>query len=212
MAVYLVDDIVRDVRIALDRNMESAPLADIGDVDTLALDEIVRSKVVEAVRTVHSDAPVHLLDGGHNFGDAVYWKEKECGWILLPEDFMRLVVFRMSDWERPVYEAKEPEGPDWERQSSRFKGIRGTAQKPECFITFRPEGRALEFYSCKSEDATVTKGVYLPYPSVDGQDGIEVCSKCRRAVDYTAASLVLSTLGDNEKAAVFAELAKNAMV
>jgi hypothetical protein len=71
MNVYRLEEIAKDVRIAIDRNSNSNALVEIGDVDTLALDDIIMSKVVEAVRRVHSDAPVHLLDGGYSFGDAL---------------------------------------------------------------------------------------------------------------------------------------------
>lgn len=73
MTVYQLDDIAKDVRIALDQNMASDTLAAIGDVDTLALNDIIKSKIVEAVKRVHSSAPPYLLDGGHNFGDAIFW-------------------------------------------------------------------------------------------------------------------------------------------
>ena len=72
-------------------------MKEIGDVDTLALNDIIKSKIIEAVKRVHSSAPPYLLDGGHNFGDEVYWQKCESGWVLLPEDFMRFVVFQMSD-------------------------------------------------------------------------------------------------------------------
>lgn len=100
MTVYHLDEIAGDVRIALDQNTTSDVLKEIGDVDTLALNDIIKSKIIEAVKRVHSSAPPYLLDGGHNFGDEVYWQKCESGWVLLPEDFMRFVVFQMSDWER----------------------------------------------------------------------------------------------------------------
>ena len=49
---YKVEDFIREVRIALDRNMSSDALAALGDTDTLALDDIIRSKVMDSVRTV----------------------------------------------------------------------------------------------------------------------------------------------------------------
>lgn len=212
MAVYQTDRIGRDVRIALDRNMTSDALKLIGDVDTLALDDIIKSKILEAVKRVHSAAPAHLLDGGYNFGDAIYWKEHESGWTLLPEDFMRFVVFQMDDWERAVFYPINTDDPEYEKQSSRFKGIRGTYQRPVCAISIRPEGRIMEFYSCRTKDAKVSRAVYLPYPKFDKYGAVEICERCYEAVIYTIAALVLTTFGDAEKSAALNELAKTALI
>lgn len=212
MRVYHLDKIAKDVRIALDQNMSSDTLVEIGDVDTLSLNDIIKSKIAEAVKRIHSDAPSYLLDGGYNFGDAIYWRPMECGWVLLPEDFMRLVVFEMDDWERPVYHAISTDDTDYEKQSSRFKGIRGTAQRPICAIAIRPEGRVLEFYSCTSEGAMVSRAVYLPYPKVDRDGAIEICQRCYDAVVYTVAALVLTSYGDTDKSAALSELAKSALI
>ncbi len=212
MTVYHLDEIAKDVRIALDQNTTSDVLKEIGDVDTLALNDIIKSKVVEAVKRIHSSAPPYLLDGGHNFGEEVYWKKGESGCVLLPEDFMRFVVFQMSDWERAVFYPISVDDPEYEKQSSRFKGIRGTTQRPVCAISIRPEGRVLEFYSCKSEDATVSRAVYLPYPQIDKYGAIEICQRCYDAVVYTIAALVLTTFGDVEKSSALNELAKSVLI
>lgn len=212
MTVYHLDEIAKDVRIALDQNTTSDVLKEIGDVDTLALNDIIKSKVVEAVKRIHSSAPPYLLDGGHNFGEEVYWKKNESGCVLLPEDFMRFVVFQMSDWERAVFYPISVDDPEYEKQSSRFKGIRGTTQRPVCAISIRPEGRVLEFYSCKSEDATVSRAVYLPYPQIDKYGAIEICQRCYDAVVYTIAALVLTTFGDVEKSSALNELAKSVLI
>ncbi len=212
MKVYRLEEIARDVRIAIDQNMTSGRLSDFEDMETLSLNDIISSKVEDAVKRIHSEAPAYLLDGGHHFGDAVYWKELESGWCLLPEDFMRLVVFQMDDWERAVYHAMSEDDEDYEKQSSRFKGLRGTSQKPVCAITIRPEGRVLEFYSCKSNTAMVSKAVYLPYPKLDEDGYIEICERCYLAVVYTIASLVLTTYGAAEQSKVLSELAKSSLI
>lgn len=212
MKVYRLEEIAKDVRIAIDQNMSSETLSDFGDVDTLSLNDIIRSKVTDAVKRIHSTAPAYLLDGGNNFGDAIYWKELESGWCLLPEDFMRLVVFQMDDWERPVYHAISEDDEEYQKQSSRFKGIRGTAQKPVCAIAIRPEGRVLEFYSCKSTDAMVSRAVYLPYPKIDADGGVQICERCYQAVIYTIASLVLTTYGNADQSKALSELAKSALI
>ena len=206
--IFQIDKIMHDVRICLDQNMTSDALIESGDIDTLALDEIIKSKILEAVQRVHMDAPNYLLEGGHNFGDAVYWRELESGWVLLPPDFMRLVVFEMDDWEQAVYQAISTDDPEYEKQRSRFKGIRGTAQRPVCAIAIRPEGRVLEFYSCKSEDAQVSRAMYIPYPKIDEDNGVDICERCYNAVVYTAAGLTLLTCGEVEKGNAVSELAQ----
>ena len=212
MKVYQLDEIAKDVRIALDQNMSSETLELIGDVDTLALIDIIKSKIVEAVKRVHSTAPSYLLDGGYNFGDAVYWDKKGSGWVLLPENFMRFVVFQMDDWERPVFFPISTDDPEYEKQSSRFKGIRGNPQRPVCAISIRPEGRVLEFYSCKSNEAKVSRAVYIPYPRIDRYGAVEICQRCYDAVIYTIAALVLTTFGDAQKSSALSELAKSVLI
>lgn len=206
--IFQIDKIMQDVRICLDQNMESDALIESGDIDTLALDEIIKSKILEAIQRVHRDAPNYLLEGGHNFGDAVYWRELESGWVLLPKDFLRLVVFEMDDWEQAVYQAISTDDPEYQKQRSRFKGIRGTAQRPVCVIAIRPEGRVLEFYSCKSTDAQVSRAMYIPYPSIDDDGGVDVCERCYNAVVYTAAGLTLITCGEVERGNNVSELAQ----
>lgn len=207
--IYRLSEIARDVRIAIDQNMTSEQLLSIEDIDTLSLEDIIRSKIEEAVRRVETVAPVHLLEEGHDFSDAVYWDKLESGWVLLPDDFMRLIAFRMSDWERTVYAAISVDDPLYAKQSSRYKGIRGNIQKPVCAIVNRAEGKALEFYSCNSEDAYISRASYLPYPHIDEEDGIDICERCYTAVIYTVASLVLTTYGETDKASALTEFAKS---
>lgn len=206
--IYNIDKIMEDVRVCIDQNMTSEALVESGDIDTLALDEIIKSKILEAIQRVHMEAPPYLLENGHNFGDAVYWKEMESGWVLLPSDFMRLVVFEMDDWERAVYTAISVDDPDYEKQRSRIKGIRGTAQKPVCVLALRPEGKVLEFYSCKSTDAQVSRAMYIPYPVIDEDGGVDVSERCYNAVVYTAAGLTLMTCGEANQATALSDLAK----
>lgn len=210
--VYNIHDIMRDVRICLDQNMTSEPLLLADDTDTLALDDIVRSKIPEAVARVHTNAPTYLLEEGHNFGDAMFWGDLESGWILLPQDFMRLIAFEMSDWERAVFTAISATDPEYALQRQRIKALRGTAQKPVCAITTRPEGKALEFYSCKSREAYVRRAQYLPYPKIDKDGGIDICERCYTSVVYTIAALVLLTLGESEKSSALSEISKTALL
>lgn len=209
--VYKVADIIRDVRIAMDTNDIDASLLADKDTDTLQLDDIIRSVIVDAVKTIEIIAPAQLVDSGHNFGDQIYWMNNGSGQVLLPLDFMRLVVFKMSDWERPVYTAIMETSDKYALQHSRFKGVRGNPQKPVCAIVKKPEGNVLEFFACDNESATITQAVYLPFPYIDGEDGIEISERCYKAVVYQATAFALSLLNDN-RTSTFVELAKSVLV
>lgn len=200
--LYRLSEIVRAVRVILDENAVSKQLLDERDIDTLTLDEIVLSKIADAARITERSAPVNLLDSGNNFGDAILWGDQSSGSTILPEDFFRLIAFKMSDWSRAVYQAITDRDPRYPLQASKWKGIRGTPEKPVCAIVMRPEGKVLEFYSCKDDTATVDEAVYLPYPKIEN-DGIRICERCYPAVLYEAAGLSSQSSGEADKAEAF---------
>lgn len=205
---YEVKDIIRDVRVALDENCGGVELTEFGDVETLGLDAMIRSKVEEGVRGVHLDAPVYLLEQGHTFGDSAYMDDDMlCGWVLLPDDFLRLVVFKMDDWVRGVYHAEDCTGDGQGRNGSRYVGIRGTWQTPRCVLGIRPEGRVLEFYSCRSKDARVAMGCYIPESRI-WNDEIDVSERCYRAAVYGIGALTMFGYGDRERGNIMTELMK----
>lgn len=204
--VYKVGNIVRDVRVAIDENQTSEQLITDEDIETLSLEELIRSKICEAVRMVVTEAPFHLLDGGRPFGEDVYWRSGGRGWTLLPDDFMRLGVFKMSDWERPVYMAITAADPQYQLQFSRCRGVRGNPQKPVVAIVSRAEGLTLELFSCRDESATVEQAVYYPVPSIDRYGGIEIPERCYRAVVYMTGALVFATLGQGDQSRAMSDL------
>lgn len=198
----------RDVRIAVDMNRESTPLLLDGDTETTSFDDIIYAKLTDAVRMVEMEAPLNLLEQGHQFGDNVVWGEDGKGWILLSDDFMRLVVFKMSDWRHSVSEAITQDDPKYSRQWSRWKGICGNPEKPVVAIVNRAEGNVLEFFSCHDDTATVEQAVYVPLPRIDLDGGIDVSEKCYKAAVYRAAALALASIGD-QLSTTMVELSKS---
>lgn len=195
--IVQAEEMARAVRVAIDMNKGDEPLIMEGDTDTLTLDEIIMSKLADAVRMVVSEVPLHLLESGHDFGDCdLHIGDDGKGFVILPRDFMRLLCFRMSDWTRPVYEAITESDALYGRQSSKWKGVCGSASRPVCAVVRRSEGLVLEFYSSRSGRATVAQATYLPYPIVDRDGGIDVAEGCYRAAVYRAASLALASVGD----------------
>lgn len=184
------------VRVAIDMNKGSEPLLNEENCDTLSLNEIIMSKLADAVRLVEMEAPAAMLESGHDFGENIFIGEDGKGFVILPNDFMRLVSFRMSDWKRTVFEAISEQDPLYSLQSSRWKGVCGNTEKPVCAIVRRAEGKVLEFYSCSDNTATVTQATYIPIPKIDLDGGIDVADDCYRAAIYRAASLALASIGE----------------
>ncbi len=206
-----VDKIIRDVRSAIDMNTDNSQLLLEEDSDTLSLDTIISQKLCDGVRLVESEAPLHLLEHGHHLRGDIRWEENNSGWILLPDDFLRLISFRMSDWSQSINNVIDSTNPLYLQQRSRWGGLRGTPELPVCAIVQRNEGLSLEFYSCHNTSATIDDSLYLPLPTIDRNGGIDICERCYPACIYRIASLVLSTLKD-EQASVMLELSKTVMI
>ena len=218
--LYAVTALMEEIRVILDQNKVSTQLFDTGDIDTLTLDEIIRSKIVDATRVVVLNAPNHLLDGGvdggKHFGESISWDSGQVGdgkgSIDLPSDFLRLICFQMSDWSRPVTEAINENHPKYFLQASRYSGIRGCPEKPVVAIVHTAVGLTLEFFSCISGEAVkVKKARYVALPKIDVNDNIEICEKLKSATVYHAASLVATTLKDTEHAMRLKEVSTSLM-
>ena len=203
---YLVSDIIREAKVAIDENVSSDALTALGDLDTLTLDEIIRSKVEDAARLVEEGAAHYLLDGGQNFGGAIYWQGDVEGYgaghLDLPDDFMRLVTFMMSDWDYPVTVAITEEDPRYPMQASRYGGVRGNPQRPVVAITHGATGLVLEFYSCTKGPGThIKRAHYIAVPKVSTTGTIDLCPKLERAVVYRLASMTAAIIGAPDVAA-----------
>ncbi len=179
MMLYHLSDICRSVRIALRENVRTQPLLDAGDIDTLMLDEVIEAQVEKAACEVLLAAPHALLEEGLPFPAKVVWHRQPYhlwGHVLLPDDYLRLVSFRMSDWERAAT-LITVDDPRYQWQHSRFPGICGNPQNPIAVEVTYPEGRVLEFFSChlpaslpKDFHPHVIHARYLPIPRLHPVD------------------------------------------
>lgn len=211
---YALEELKRAVRVALDENDTSATLAALGDVDTLSLDELIESKLVPAVLVVHRDAQRQLLDAGMPFVGEIRWESAVGigrGEMALPEDFLRLVSFRMSDWRRDVTEAIYEDDPRYDLQLSAFAGVRGCPEKPVVAIIQTGQGLALEIYSCTAGDSVrVDRASYLPRPKIsDGK--LSICPRLYEAVIHYAGFLTALALGNEAQAKALLETSKALM-
>lgn len=209
--IYQLSNIVEDVRNLMDLSDNDGELMEIGDSGAKTIADMVRATIEQAARFVMKAAPVQLIDNADTFNgqEHLFWNEDgTTGYILLPDSFMRLVQFKMSDWSKPVFSAITTNHPAYELQSSGVKGLMGNPSKPVAAVVARNSGLKLEFYSCKNNQATVEADYYLPYPTLTC-DGIDISEACYVAVVHMVASLIYAIIGEADKSANMSALAKS---
>lgn len=194
--------ITADVRRAIDENAEGGALLTEEDSETLTLDALIGSKIEEGVRHVIAGAPLTMIDSGKTITGSVTMRAASgSGYLILPDDFMRLLLLKLGSWERPVTTAIGAGDPRYAMQFSRHAGIRGTRQKPVAALTRRSTGLALEMFPFSSGDG-IEQGFYYPYPKMDADGGINIPEALYEAAVYRTAALTLKTYGEAEKAAL----------
>ena len=199
---YNVQDLVKEVRFALDNNNSSEPLLQLGDVSTLSINEIIESKIADAARIILQEAPVPLLGEGSPISGKIYWPSgeigKDWGHILLPDNFLRLLCFQMSDWDISVSKTIDENSPQYALQKSRYNGIKGNPQKPVVAIVSWGTGLHLEFYSCSAgSNISVRKARYIAIPKIEAGK-ITFSEKLKSAIVYYTAFMVAQELSKDE--------------
>lgn len=207
MAGYNIDDIVRDVRICLDENdVQNALLAD--DVQTLMLDDIIKSKVGEAIDGVVVNAPVDLLGAGEAMEITdIEWSgegnvndsELRMCRVKKPADMLRLVGAKMPDWDYSVSELTPENTDTYKMQKSKFAGMRGNPQSPIVADVLGGDGRYLELYS--SRKRTIEYIRYIKRVSMqDLSADIAIPTALYRVIVYQIAGLTCVALREAEHA------------
>lgn len=159
MQTYSEDALVKDVRTAIDENTQVTAFTDgdgaAFDTDTLEMEEIIKSKIPDAINAVRMSAPLNMLELTE-VTPSVTWTDtgKGIGRIALPADFMRLGWFKMSDWLYGVQKAMTPLSEEYPQQFSDYQGVRGNPSRP--VVAVAPDGgnAVLEFFSCASTEAS----------------------------------------------------------
>lgn len=146
--------------------------------------------VDEAARWVILTAPIHALGHGTDFSTAAdaehVHNDDGSGSVKLPQYFLRLIAFRMSDWPLPIIGGLYDDNARYRQQHDAV--LRGTPSRPAVFIC--DGGQKLEYYS--SHAGTIKEARCFAM-QILGDDYPDMLS------DITAwkiAELVLSAMND----------------
>lgn len=94
--------------------------------------------------------------------------------LELPPDFLKLAAVKMSDWKREVNSITTPESGIGLMQSSKWKGVRGTPEKPVAMTAYNKSGAIVLKLFASNAKASLDYALYFPVPSVDADDCLEV--------------------------------------
>lgn len=203
MTAYDVSDLVKKIKVVLDRNQETAALLPT-DSDTLSQGEIIKSKIVDAARLVMENCPAEKLDGSKPEDVDASWMEDHgayVGTLSLPSDFLRLLSVKVEEWRRPGRIITENDD-EYALQGSKY-GVRGNPERPIAAIVHSEGGRYVELYTSNKDDVGVDF-TYVVEPSIKSKDSkeiIELPKGLKDAIVYMAAYLTCITMGDTETAA-----------
>lgn len=205
MVEYAVSDLVKEVKVLLDRNQESAGLLAPSDSDTLSQAELIESKIVDAARIILSDAPEVE---GTSCTNAVTWTDSNgyyVGKMVLPTDMLRILSVKAEGWNRPAEIISESDDA-YKYQNCKY-GVRGNPERPIAAIVHTANGKSIELYTSKKQDATLAF-IYVQVPSITTEQKISLPSVLKDAILYMAGYLACISLGDTDTASGFLGVAR----
>lgn len=200
MEGYAVSDLVKEVKVLLDRNQESVGLLAPSDSDTLSQAELIESKIVDAARIILSDAPEDMVEGT-SCKNSVTWTDIKDGYyvgkMVLPTDILRILSVKANGWNRPAEIISESDDA-YKYQNCKY-GVRGNPERPIAAIVHTDNGKSIELYTSKKQDATLAF-IYVKVPSISTEQKISLPSVLKDAILYMAGYLTCISLGDTDTA------------
>ena len=148
--------------LLLECQPEESPFPTLEDQVRILSPELLSSLILESPLEMLRDAGKEIVstpsidaDGGVTL---------EC-----PEDFLRLIYLKMSDWRVAVTKITPLSSSLLSRQGSKWNGIRGNGDKPLAILL--PTG--LKLYS-SSQGASLERGIYVARPKIKEDDSLEI--------------------------------------
>ena len=210
------DEILAFVRKSLDELVDNGSLMYDEDMDNESLKTIVRSSIVEAVVSVHSQAPAERLQGKIAETDE-YSKTiiSDMLQVSMKTDVIRVLSVRVDDSPFVATAIFEEDSPEGRMQQNPY--TKGTYDKPVVILKrgtgsgYRP---VLCYYSLKDipdpEKETVPSIEYIPLPAKNAAS-YEVSEDLRFAVLNTIVGLVLTSYKEPDQAGIFYQRAAQTM-
>ena len=216
--------ILQDVRTVIDQNQTESGIGGVAtDADTLELDDIIYKHITTAARHILLNCQLRMVsnDGVKDLPKtkkieaSVEGETANPGGVvvppietninitadslnkavmILPDDYLRLVIAEMDGWDCPVRVPTEDTGVARMVCGSRFRGVRPNNHRP-CVIEGQQDGKPALYLYGADEGKGITQAQYLPVPKFDSEDKINLPEMLYDAIVYQTAAMALQTLG-----------------
>lgn len=173
------------------------PLQQITIADEKPIDTIIESLLDECALEILLKAPFHRLpitSGTSSVSADKDTVDTTTGTISVPEDFLRLVSFRMDDWQRSVTTLAIKGDAIARRQSNKY--IRGGKARPIGVLSKTDKGLKIEYYSTFSTTHTISEFYYIAKASAEEITDNQMIE----AMTWICAGRVLSIIGNADDA------------
>lgn len=171
------------------------PLQQITMADESPIDTIIESLLDESALEILLKAPFHRLPVTSATPTITPDpNDRTVGTIAVPDDFLRLVSFKMDDWQRSVTELAVKGDPISRRQAN--KHIRGGISRPVGVLSKNSSGVVIEYYSTFSETHSLSEFLYIQKTSAENITDNQMIE----AMTWVCAGKVLSIIGNADDA------------
>jgi hypothetical protein len=142
-------ELINAVKSKVDEISPKDLIEDVGEGDEKPIAIMIDQMLDECAYMILRIAPVHKLSVTKSTLLAVMNPiDNLIGSVVVPADFVRIVDFKMKDWERSVHELQSPESPLAVRQSNKW--LRAGTAKPVAILQSGNAGNTIEYFSVKS--------------------------------------------------------------
>lgn len=165
---------------------------------TDTLDLVINAMLDPSAKELYQIFPNKSYIEGKASSDPAVDNGDGTGYVVIPEDYIRLKSFKMSEWGREVTEPISMEDPLYKKQRSKY--TRGGKAKPVCVIKDKVlksvVTKVLEYYSLEDGDAhTIDHFIYIPQVAAEN-----VQSNLHNSLAWLCAMHVLEIGGRSDAA------------
>lgn len=186
--------LVNKVKTKIDEiSTSDTPLQSITMADEKPIDTIIESLLDESALEILLKAPFYRLPvASATITPTKDTKDETTGSISVPDNFLRLVSFRMDDWERSVTSLAVEGDAIARRQAN--KHIRGGKSRPVGVLTKNSTGVAIRYYS--SDSHALSEFLYIAKASAEDITDDQMIE----AMTWICAGRVLSIMSNADDA------------